>query len=237
MGAGENFVEMDKRINRQLLEVCAVGSRWLLEKGFTPSGDSGDVSLRDPNTGLIYISGMRKDRPFPYMDFEDFRPHDIAVFEPLEDGTWKNITPWAVATIEAPMHLAIYKARPDINAIVHSHPLWASMFAIAHQDIPCTLAEHYINLGNSPIKTAKYAPAGDMAMGEYIVEALGDNYAAIMANHGAVTCGETMEWAFRYSYFLENVAQKTIFAKLLGNLNTIAPDEVFPESFMEGTAP
>lgn len=237
MSTGANYIDMDKRISRLMLEMCAIGTRWLLEKGFTPSGDSGDVSLRDPNTGLVYISGFRKNNPFPYMDFEDFRPHDIAVWEPLEDGTWNKISPWCDATIETPMHLAIYNARSDVNAIVHSHPLWASMFAIAHMDIPCTLAEHYINLGKTPIKTAKYAPAGDVKMGEYIVEALGENNAAIMANHGAVTCAETMEWAFRYSYFLENVAQKTIFAKLLGNIHTIAEDDVFPDSFMEGTAP
>ena len=58
-----------------------------------------------------------------------------------------------------------------------------------------------------------------------------------MANHGAVTVGPTMEVAFRYSYFLENIAQKTIFAKLLGNVNTIKPEEVLAKEFMEGTRP
>ncbi|MBQ1771774.1 MAG: class II aldolase/adducin family protein [Clostridia bacterium] len=225
-------MEMDKRISRHLLEEVARGTRWLLEKGFTPSGDSGDVSLRDPVTGLIYISGFLKGIPFPYTDFNDFRAQDMAVFEP--DGT--KITPWCDATIEAPMHLAIYRARPDVMSVVHSHPLWASMFAIAGEDIPLTLAEQYINLG-AEIRTARYAPAGAMEMGDYIVEALGSNNAAMMANHGAVTVGPTMEVAFRYSYFLENIAQKTIFAKLLGNVNTISPDEVLAEKFMEGTRP
>ena len=224
--------EMDKRINRLLLEQCAQGTRWLLDKGFTPSGDSGDVSLRDPNTGLIYISGFLKGLPFPYVDFHDFRAQDMAVFE--LDGT--KISPWCDATIETPMHLAIYRARPDVNCVVHSHPLWASIFAIAGMDIPLSLAEQYINLG-AEIRTARYAPAGDMLMGEYIVEALGSNNAAIMANHGAVTCGPTMEFAFRYSHFLENIAQKTIFAKLLGQVNTIRPEDILAEHLMEGTRP
>lgn len=226
-------MEMDKRISRHYLEEVARGTRWLLEKGFTPSGDSGDVSLRDPVTGLIYISGFLKGIPFPYTDFEDFRAQDMAVFEP--DGT--NISPWSDATIEAPMHLAIYRARPDVMSIVHSHPLWASMFAIAGQDIPLCLAEHLINFGPDPIRTAKYAPAGAMEMGDYIVEALGQNNAAIMANHGAVTVGPTMEVAFRYSHFLENVAQKTLFAKLLGNVNILRPEDILAKEFMPGTRP
>ena len=224
--------KMDSRINRNLLEECARGTRWLLEKGFTPSGDSGDVSLRDPATGLIYISGFMKGLPFPYTDFMDFRAQDMAVFE--LDGT--KISDWNDATIETPMHLAIYRARPDVNSVVHSHPLWSSIFAIAGMDIPLSLAEQLINLGPE-IKTARYAPAGDMKMGDYIVEALGSNNAAIMANHGAVTCGPTMEMAFRYSHFLEDIAQKTVFAKLLGKVNTIKPEEVLAEELMEGTRP
>lgn len=227
----KTFIDMDKRISRQYLEDVARGTRWLLEKGFTPSGDSGDVSLRDPNTGLIYISGFTKGMPFSYTDFSEFSAPDMAIFEP--DG--RSITPWSDGTIETPMHLAIYNSRPDVNCVVHNHPLWSSAFAIAGMDIPVTLAEQISTLGKTPIRTARFAPAGDMKMGTYIVEALGQNNAALMANHGAVVCGPTMDTAFKNAFFLENIAQKVIYAKLLGNINTINPEDAHPKEFMKGT--
>ncbi|MDR0852657.1 MAG: class II aldolase/adducin family protein [Clostridiales Family XIII bacterium] len=223
-------IEMDPRISRHYLDLVAQETRGLLEKGFTPSGTSGDVSLRDPITGLIYVSGSLVGMPFAETDFSTFAAHDVSVHEP--DGT--NISPWALATIELPMHLGIYRARPDVHAIVHSHPLWASVFAITHETIPLALAEQMGNLGGE-VNVAKYAPAGDVKMGAYIVEALGSKNAVIMANHGAVTVGPTFEVAYRYSYFLEQIAQKIIYAKLIGEIHALKPEDLNPDSYMKGT--
>lgn len=219
---------MDSRIDPVYLEEAAKGTRWLVEKGFTPSGDSGDVSVRDPKTGLIYISGSYNDKPYPYHALSEYRSQDMAVLEP--DGTC--ITPWSHPTIEAPMHLAVYRARPDVNAIVHTHALWSSVFAIDHEDIPFVLAEQYINLGME-IRCAKYAAAGEERMGDYIVEALGSNNAAIMANHGAITVAGELMTAYRYAYFLENIAQKAIFAKLYGTIKEVPKDNILADYLMK----
>lgn len=218
---------MDPRIDPVYLEEAAKGTRWLVEKGFTPSGDSGDVSVRDPKTGLIYISASMKSKPFVYHALSEYRAQDMAVLTP--EG--ESLTPWSTATIEAPMHLAIYAARPDVNAIVHTHALWSSVFAINHMDIPFVLAEQYINLGME-IRCAKYAAAGEDEMGTYVVEALGSNNAAIMANHGAVTVGGELETAYRRAYFLENIAQKAIFAKLNGPICEVPKDHILAEYLM-----
>ena len=218
---------MDPRIDFVYLEEAARGTRWLVEKGFTPSGDSGDISIRDPKTGLIYITGHIKTRPFQCNDLSEYRSSDMCVCEP--DGT--IVSEWSEPTIEAPMHLAIYRARPDVNAVVHTHALWSSAFAIAGMDIPFTLAEQYINLGKD-IKCAKYAAAGEDEMGDYVVEALGNNNAALMANHGAVTVANTLETAYRYAYFLENIAQKNIMAKILGNINRVPDDHILADYLM-----
>ena len=222
--------DIDPRISRHYLEMTAQATRDLLAKGFTPSGTSGDVSMRDPQTGLIYITGHMWAIPFPYNDLSNYRAQDMAVYDP--EG--KKLTQWSVSTVETPMHLAIYRARPDVQAIVHSHPKWASVFAINREKIPMALAEQMGNLGGE-VNIANYAPAGELAMGDYVAEALGGKNAVIMANHGAVTVGPTFEVAFRYSYFLEQISQKIIFAKLMGTLHTLNPDELKPTQLMEGT--
>ena len=219
---------MDSRIDPVYLEEAAKGTRWSVEKGFTPSGDSGDVSIRDPKTGLIYISGSMTSKPFPYHALSEYRSQDMAVLEP--DGT--NLTPWSHATIEAPMHLAVYAARPDVNAVVHTHALWSSVFAITHEDIPFVLAEQYVNLGME-IRCAKYAAAGEIEMGTYVVDALGTNNAAIMANHGAITVAGDLETAYRYAYFLENIAQKAILAKQYGVIHEVPKDHILADFLMK----
>ncbi|MDR2132212.1 MAG: class II aldolase/adducin family protein [Clostridiales Family XIII bacterium] len=222
---------LDKRISRHYLELVNWATHQLAERDLTPSGTSGDVSLRDPQTGLIYVTGGHIDQPFPKNHFHEFSPQDMAVFEP--DGT--RITPWSHTTIELPMHLAIYRARPDVHAIVHGHPKWSSVFAIVRRDIPLVLAEQWGNL-KGEVKVAKYAPAGEMEMGDFVAEALGDRNAVIMANHGSVTVGPTFGVAFRHAHFLEQIAQKAIFAQLLGDAVTLDPESINAKAFMKGTS-
>ena len=222
--------KIDPRIDMNLLEQCAEGTRRIMKEGFTPSR-GGDISLRDPNTGLIYISGNLKDLPFPYANFLEFRAQDIAVFEP--DGTL--ITPWAVGTIELPMHLAIMRARPDVNCVLHTHPQWSTIFAMIRKKIPLVLVEQEVHLGGE-IGIADYAPAGDTKVGEYTAQALGSKNAVLMASHGAVAVGERMDIAFAHAHYLENIAQKAAFASLLGEIHTLSPDEILADHFVEGTA-
>jgi L-fuculose-phosphate aldolase len=221
---------MDSRISLHYLDLVAWATRELKRKGLTPNGTSGDVSMRDPQTGLIYVTGSMLALPFPHNNLGCYRAQDMAVFEP--DGT--KITPWSKGTIESPMHLAIYRARPDVHAVVHSHPLWSSAFAIARKNMPLVLAEQCKTVGGEVV-VAPYAPAGEMIMGDYIVEALGDKNTAIMANHGAVAVGPTFDIAFKNSDFLEAIAQKVLFARQLGELYTLKPDEINAKKFMEGT--
>ncbi len=216
---------MDERIKQIYMEEAAWGTRWLYEKGYSPDGDSGDVSVRDPDTGLIYISAALKSIPMPYINNGECQAQDMAVLD--IDGN--SLTPWTAETIEAPMHLAIYRARPDVKAIVHTHAQWSSVFSITHQDLPLTLVEHYIHLGGT-VKCAEYGPAGSKEIAENVVKALGSNNAALMAGHGAVCTGDTMRLAWVNAVFLESIAQKTVFAKLTGELHVLKEEDCLDES-------
>ena len=197
------------RLNYAYFELCAEGPRRILEEGFTPSR-GGDISLRDPATGLIYISAGLGDLPFPCSDFSEVKAPDPAVF--TLDG--RRLCGEKLATVELPMHLAIFRARSDVQCVLHIHAQWSTVFAMVHQDVPGYplsdgLSEPY---GRScRISTASYAPAGAMEVGDYVVKALGDRPAAMLACHGAVAVGESMDRAFANARLLEEMSLKSIY--------------------------
>lgn len=209
-------------------EEAARGTRMLFENGFSPSGDAGDVSVRDPETGYIYISGSPRMRPEPYKNLGEYRAADMAVLD--IDGN--ILVPWASPTIEAPMHLAIFRARPEVNAIVHTHSIWSSAYSICGKSIPLVLAEQQVHLGGE-VDCAKYGPVGTDELGDFVVNVLGkDKNAALMQNHGAVTTGKDLDEAFKNAFFLEAVAQKAWLAQMLGGINTITSEIVFGDGVL-----
>ena len=128
------------------------------------------------------------------------------------------------------MHLAIYRARPDVNAIVHSHAIWSSAFAVTGKNIPLILAEQSLRLGGEVV-CAAYGKVGSEEIAKNIVAALGKHkMAALMQNHGAVALGVTLEEAFIASDFLEKGAQVAILGGTLGPLIVRKPDEILDES-------
>lgn len=203
-------------------DLAARGTRRLHELGFSPDGDAGDVSIRDPETGYIYVSGSPKMRPNLYRNLSEYRAADMAVVDP--DGNY--VVPWADATCELPMHLAIMKARPDINCIVHTHALWSSAWAIARKNIPLVMVEQHGQLGGEII-CADFEVVGSEAVGIGIVKALGqDKYAALLGSHGAVAIGTDLEDAFKNAAFLEAVAQKAWLSFVLGDTKIIRAQDL-----------
>ena len=115
-------------------------------------------------------------------------------------------------SIETEMHLKIYRQRPDINAVVHAHPVTACAFAAASTEINCNLIiESSAMLGK--INYAEYHYMGTEALASSVAEAAKTANAVIMKNHGALTIGSTFIEAFERLEVLENAAQMTLIAK------------------------
>jgi Ribulose-5-phosphate 4-epimerase and related epimerases and aldolases len=215
-------------IKKALQEEVAKATRLFWEKGLSPGQDSGDTSLRDVETGNIYIC----PRPNPKLKIPNWgviTADDIVVINTdgkVIDGS--DLLP----TVEAPMHLFIYKARPEINAIVHSHAVWSSAFAVTGKNIPLILAEQSLFLGGEVI-CAQYGRVASEKLARNIVAALGENkMAALMRNHGAVCIGKDFEEAFIVSDFLEKGAQTALLGSALGRLITRRPDEILDENLV-----
>ena len=167
----------------------------LMQRGLTVE-TWGNISARDPETRKIYLTPSA-------MSYDIITPDDIVVMD--ADGTVLEGT--RKATIEWPLHTAVYKARKDINAIIHTHPIHSQVFGVLHRDIPVIIDEAAQVFGE-PVRVTDYALPGTEKLAEETVRCIGEkNVACILANHGAVCCGRDMKAAFKTCTVLEMTAE------------------------------
>jgi L-fuculose-phosphate aldolase len=201
------------KINYELKSSVIHATKRFMELGFSPASDLGDLSLRDPATGYIYISPNRGDT-IDIPDWNHITEEDIVVTDP--DGSILENHNGVIPTCESPMHFAIYKARPDCNAIVHNHAIYTSAFSICGKSIPLALSEMR-KFGHEIRCSAEFGPAGSDTLTYGTVAALGKiNKAALIRSHGAVSIGQNFREAFQVAILVEKLAQTCILAATLG---------------------
>jgi L-fuculose-phosphate aldolase len=123
-------------------------------------------------------------------------------------------------TSEKGVHLAALAAHPEAGAVVHCHAKHASMFAVAHQPIPAAIDEFVVYIGGD-VPVCEYHPSGSDKLGAVVAAALGDRSAALMANHGLVTIGKTVEDALHSALVVEHNAEIMWGARLLGGVSEL----------------
>lgn len=216
------------KIKGEYKEIIADAAKRFYDTQLTPGMDSGDISVRDTDTGYIYIYPRPGDN-FEITDWRVLKPENICVLD--KDGNLvedKGLLP----TVEAPMHVAIYKDRPEINAIIHSHPIYSSAFAITGKNIPLALAEQALFLGGE-IVCAEYGLVGSVELADNIVKALrGNKMAALLRNHGTVVLGRNLTEAFVLSDFVEHGARVAIMGMSIGNIIEVKPDNILDPSLL-----
>lgn len=127
-------------------------------------------------------------------------------------------------TSELHLHLACYGAFDDVASVIHSHPVWATMFAVSHQPVPACVDEFTMYVGGE-VRCSEYAPSGSEEMGQAAVAALEGRGAALLANHGIVAVGPSPARALHIVALVERTAQIAWGAKALGGRVPI-PDQV-----------
>jgi L-fuculose-phosphate aldolase len=131
------------------------------------------------------------------------------------------------------MHLGILRARPEINAVIHTHPLYSQVFAVLRQPIPPVIDEAAQALGGT-VYPAEYALPGTPELAENVRRALGGGSACLLANHGAVCVGRSMEQAFHVCTVLEMTARIYQMALAVGKPCVLPEDLVaFMKDFAE----
>src|SRR3954470_4599842 len=192
-------------------QMCDVGRRiWL--KGFC-AGNEGNHSYRiGPDRFLCTPTGISKG---------NLKPDDLCVV----DGKGKQISGKRKRTSEILMHLAIYKARPDVTCVIHSHPPHATAFAIAGVELPtCIHPEAEVFLG--AVKTAKYVTPGDTRLGESILPYVQDSNTILLQSHGVVCFHPDLEQAYYQLEIVDAYARILILAKQVGSIRPLASDEM-----------
>src|SRR3712207_4441869 len=192
-------------------QMCDVGRRiWL--KGFC-AGNEGNHSYRlGPDRFLCTPTGISKG---------NLKPDDLCVV----DGEGKQISGKRKRTSEILMHLAIYKARPDVTCVIHSHPPHATAFAVAGVELPtCIHPEAEVFLG--AVKTAKYVTPGDKRLGESILPYVKDSNTILLQSHGVVCYSPDMEQAYYQLEIVDAYARILILAKQVGSIRPLDGGEM-----------
>jgi L-fuculose-phosphate aldolase len=203
---------MTTRAEEQIrADIVEVGRR-LYARSYVASND-GNISVRLDAQRLITT---------PKSVSKGFMTPDMMVVVGF-DG--KKISGEREASTELPMHLEVYRNRPDVNAVVHAHPPLATGFAVA--GIPLTravLAEVITTLGSIPI--AAYGTPSTSELPEAVRKYIKAHDGLLLANHGALTCGPDVMAAYYKMETIEHFAKISLVARTLGGENLISRGEV-----------
>jgi len=130
----------------------------------------------------------------------------------------------AAPPMEFHIHAQIYRRRPDVNAVVHTHPYWSTLFSMADQPVLPVIMQAAV-LGQIPV-FPKTASINTRALGQELAECLGDGRVAMLKSHGAVAAGSDIVEAFVLGVYLEETAQRQYMASRLGPVTVLDTEQV-----------
>lgn len=175
---------------------------------------SGNVSGRDPQSGYVVIkpSGVR---------YEALHPEDMVVVDLHGKVIEGSLSP----SSDTASHLYIYRHRPDVGGIVHTHSPYATAFAAVNRPIPVVLTAIADEFGG-PIPCGGFALIGGEEIGKVVVESIGSSPAVLLKNHGVFTVGANAEAAVKAAVMVEDVARTVWLALQIGQPQEISPEYV-----------
>ena len=178
-------------------------------------GTSGNVSARDAGTGLVAITPSS-------LPYDTLEPGDIVVVDlsgKAVDLSGKAIEGTHRPSSETPMHTAVYRARPDVLAVMHTHSPHATAFGVAGSPLPAVTVPLAIY---GPVLVALFELPGTVELAGECVRALGgEGMAVLLQNHGILTVGRTVPEALEVALYVEEGAQVALLCYAAGTLNLI----------------
>ncbi len=204
---------MTRKIKAALKETIVEAGLKMVRQGLTV-GTWGNISVRDSETGLVYISPSA-------IKYKEVRREDVVVLnDELEivDGA-------ATPSIEKRMHVAVYRAREDVNAVIHTHPLYSSVLAVNGMELP-GISEDFVQIVGDKIICSEYALPGTQELAENVVVGLGNRNAVLLPSHGTLCVGKDIHNAFKICYVVEKTAHIYILAKSIGTPQLISEEDI-----------
>jgi len=187
-------------------DICAAMVA-LVDSGLN-RGASGNVSVRDGDQMLITPSGVPP---------RQIRPQDIATMPLAGSGDWDGTL---APSTEWRFHRDLLNARPDMQAIVHTHAPWCTVLAVARKPIP---AVHYMMaaFGGDEVRCSDYATYGTPELSTAVLKAISGSNGCLMANHGMVVGGNNLTNALWLANELEALAHQHFHALLIGGAHLL----------------
>lgn len=176
----------------------------MLRRGLV-EGTAGNISARREDGNIVITPSS--------VDYAEMALDDLVLVDP--DGAVLAAKDGRFPSTEMKLHLACFKAFDDIGSVIHSHPVWATMFAVAHQPIPACIDEFAVYCGGD-VRCAEYAASGTPDVGINAVKALDGRAAALIANHGLVAVGPRPDKVLHVTALVERTAQIVWGARTLG---------------------
>jgi L-fuculose-phosphate aldolase len=200
-------------VRLESLRAAVVAAGHELERARLVEGTSGNLSARDPRDGAVAITPAS-------IGFRGIHPADVVLVD--ADGNLEE-APHQPSS-ELSMHLAVYRRRPDVGAVVHTHSRWATTWAVLGREIP---AVHYViaSIGYS-IRVAPYATFGTAELARNVVATLGSDNAVLLASHGVVAVGADLAAALENAVRVEFLAEVYWKASRMGAPVLLPPEEI-----------
>jgi L-fuculose-phosphate aldolase len=174
-------------------------------------GTAGNVSVREGDLVAVTPSGLR---------YAELTPELVGVHRLDGAPVEAPLGP----TSELPLHLAIYAARPEVGAVVHTHSLAATALSTLVDEIPSV--HYYLAMFGGPVLVAPYATYGTETLARNVVHALADRTGCLMGNHGAVTVGPDLVTAYDKSVYLEWLCDVYLRASSAGSPRLLSALEI-----------
>ncbi len=182
------------------------------------AGASGNVSLLIPgDPPLVAITPSR-------VTYRRMTADDVPVIDFEYEPVFGDLPP----SSESALHLAVYRARKDAKAVVHTHSVYATVCAVAGIEVPAVIDEVAVTVGGA-VRVTDYAPPGTEELADKAVEALEGRSAALISNHGLVTLGKDLETAMDIAVLVERAAHISIITRLLGLQRPLPPEALAME--------
>ena len=174
------------------------------------NGTAGNVSIFNRKKGLVAISPTG-------VNYSELTPEMISIVD-LEGKLIEGLKP----SSELEMHMILYRNREDVNAVIHTHPVYTTVLACLRQDLPAI--DYMIAVtGATKVRCAEYASYGTKELAENAYKAMGSSLAVILANHGLTTAGKDIANAFNITVQVEYISNLYIKARNIGE-PIILPD-------------
>ena len=202
------------RAERDVRETLVALARRMASAGLV-TGTSGNLSARVAGPlGRILVTPSG-------VDYETMATTDLVVVDDGGQPALAGLKP----SIDTPKHVAIYRARPDVGAVVHTHSPYATAFSMVGEPIPALLIEVAGYLGG-PVRVMPYVSPLRPDLPDVLASALGADRAILVANHGVYAVGETPAKAFHAAVDVEDGARAAWLARALGTPNAIPVEDV-----------